>query len=87
MQLLRNLFSGPIHTDHRGIEGGGGLTEAMPQLPAQRLPMGQPGGWGAGQVQALHSWVLSLSLSHEFRSTPPEGDRHCADCPLCDMGL
>lgn len=30
------------------------------------------GGWGAGQVWALHSWRLGLLLSQGFVPTPPE---------------
>lgn len=42
---------------------------------AQWLPTVQSGGWGIHQAGALHSSVLSLSLSYGLRSTV---DSHCA---------
>lgn len=35
-------------------------------------PGAQPGGWDTGPVQASHSWVFGLSLSHGFRTSPTE---------------
>lgn len=55
------------------------------------LPSGSqwpsPEGGTTGPVQALHSWVFGLSLSHGFRTSPTEVGRQCVDCLRCEVGI
>lgn len=69
MQMLQNLFAGPTHPLAKEVlrMGAGGASQAV---PCPMVSSGRPGRWGAGQVWALHSWELGLSLSQGFRARP-----------------
>lgn len=63
---------------------------AILQLPAQWLPMAQPGEWGGGvptRCGACIAGCLAGQGATGSSPTPSEVDCHCTDCPLCDVGF